>query len=55
MTAKTTAQRQAAMKASRELAGLKKLHNLWAKPENHAVLKAIAAALDGRAMKKGHA
>ena len=42
MTAKTSAQRQAALKARRNAGGLIKVSNLWCKPQDVPTLRAIA-------------
>jgi len=42
MTAKTPAQRQAALKLRRTAAGLVKVSNLWCKPQDVNTIKAIA-------------
>ena len=42
MTAKTPAERQAALKLRRTAAGLVKVSNLWCKPQDVNTIKAIA-------------
>ena len=48
MTAKTPAQRQAALKARRLAAGLKLLPNLWAHPDDFKDIRAYAGLLARR-------
>lgn len=45
MAAKTTGERQREFKKRQQEAGLKEVRNLWAKPEHHAQIKALAAKL----------
>ena len=42
MTAKTSAERQAALKLRRTAAGLVKVSNLWCKPQDVQTLRAVA-------------
>ena len=42
MTAKTNAARQAAYRARREAEGLKRVPDIWARPENHAAIRDYA-------------
>ena len=51
-TAKTTAQRQAARTAALKAQGLKRVHNLWAHPEDEPAIKGYAAKLQ-RKREKG--
>lgn len=46
MAAKTATERQREFKKRQQEAGLKEIRNLWAKPENHAAIKAYAAKID---------
>ena len=46
MTAQTLNERQKAFRQRQQEAGLKEVRNLWAKPENHAAIKAYAAKID---------
>jgi len=48
MTAKTPNERQQAFKQRQREAGLKEVRNLWAKPEHHAQIKALASKLKGK-------
>lgn len=45
ITPKTTAQRQADLRAARQRAGLREVRNLWAHPDDHATIRAKAAQL----------
>ena len=44
-TAASQADRQRAYKARHRAAGRKEVRNLWANPEDHAAIKALAAEL----------
>jgi hypothetical protein len=48
MIAKTSAERQATLKARRIASGLRLVTNLWARPEDHAAIKAYAAKLQSK-------
>jgi hypothetical protein len=45
MTAKTTAERQRALRQSRTDAGLMEVRGVWLHPEDHDAIKALAAKL----------
>lgn len=45
MTAKTTAQRQQALRQRRAELGLQEVRGIYAKPEHHALIKAYAKQL----------
>jgi hypothetical protein len=45
MTAKTTAERQAALRQARREAGLKEVRNLWCHPDDEAALREFASKL----------
>ena len=45
MTAKTTAERQEALRQSRRALGLKEVRNLWCYPEDEAKIRKFAAKL----------
>jgi hypothetical protein len=47
-SAKTVAERQRRFKQRQREAGLKEVRNLWAKPEHHAQIKALASQLKGK-------
>jgi hypothetical protein len=51
MTAKTTAERQQALRAKRAALGLTEVRGIWAPPEDHAAIKASVKRAQGR--KKG--
>ena len=48
MTAKTTAERQQALRRARKAAGLKELRNLWCHPDDEPAIRATAIKLLGR-------
>ena len=45
MAAKTATERQREFKKRQKEEGLKEIRNLWAKPEHHEQIKALAAKL----------
>jgi hypothetical protein len=51
MTAKTTAQRQEALRARRAIEGLTEVRGIYLPPELHAELKKIAAKMRQRVTK----
>ena len=53
MTAQTTAQRQAALRAKREMLGLTEVRGIYLPPSLHAELKAIARKMLEKYAKPG--
>jgi hypothetical protein len=51
VTAKTTAERQRALRQARADAGLVEVRGVWLHPEDHASIKALAAKLQRKRMK----
>ena len=45
MTAKTTAERQEALRQARRAAGLKEIRNLWCHPDDEPPIRELAAKL----------
>jgi hypothetical protein len=51
MTAKTTTERVDQLRARRREAGLKEVRNLWAHPDDHPAIKALALSLAAKRVK----
>jgi hypothetical protein len=48
MTAKTTAERQQAMREARRATGLKEVRNLWCHPDDELAIRQLAAKLQAK-------